>query len=84
MYVCMYIYLFIYLLEFGFNIFMMQDGPGISGGGDLIIDLGDALVKQRPNCTSGIELTKSRENRLQSHIQHRLTQLEGYYFLSTL
>ncbi|KAL6343419.1 hypothetical protein AAG906_024784 [Vitis piasezkii] len=54
----------------------VSDGPGISGGGDLIIDLDDALVKQRPNCTSGIELTKSRENRLQSHIQHRLTQLE--------
>nr|CAN75986.1 hypothetical protein VITISV_012191 [Vitis vinifera] len=31
----------------------VSDGPGISGGGDLIIDLDDALVKQRPNCTSG-------------------------------
>ena len=25
-------------LEFDFNIFMSQDGPGISGRGDLIID----------------------------------------------
>ena len=29
---------------------MIQDGPGISGRGDLIIDLNDGLVKQRPNC----------------------------------
>lgn len=57
---------------------MIQDGPGISGGGDLIMELDDALVKQRPNFTSGHELIKSRENRLQSHIQHRLTELEGY------
>ena len=31
-------------LEFDFNIFMIQDGPGISGRGDLIIDLNDGLV----------------------------------------
>ena len=47
------------------------DGPGISDIGDLIIDLNDGLVKQRPNCMSGSELIKSRENHLQSHIQHR-------------
>ena len=45
-------------LEFDFNIFMVQDGPGISGRGDLIIDLNDGLVKQRPNCMSGSELIK--------------------------
>lgn len=52
----------------------------VSRGGDLIIDLDDALVKQRPNCMSGFGLTDLRENRLQSQIQHRLTELEGYYY----
>ena len=36
-------------LEFDFNIFMIQDGPGISGRGDLIIDLNDGPVKKWPN-----------------------------------
>ena len=57
-------------LEFVFNIFMIQDGPRISGRRDLIIDLNNGLVKQQPNCMSGSELIKSRENHLQSHIQH--------------
>ena len=48
-------------LQFDFNIFMIQDGLVISGRGDLIIDLNDGLVKQRPNCMSGSELIKSRE-----------------------
>ncbi|KAF3457175.1 hypothetical protein FNV43_RR01832 [Rhamnella rubrinervis] len=43
---------------------------------DLLTDLEDALVKKRPNSISGFELTKSRENRYQSHIQHRLKELE--------
>ena len=64
-------------LEFDFNIFMIQDGPGISGRGDLIIDLNDGLVKQW--CMSGSELIKSRENHPQSHIQHPITKLQGYY-----
>lgn len=58
----------------------MQDVPVVSRGGDLITDLDDALVKQRPNCMSGFGLTDLRENRLQSQIQHRLTELEGYYW----
>ena len=41
-------------LEFDINIFMIHDG----------------LIKQRPNCMSDSELIKSRENLLQSHIQH--------------
>ena len=45
-------------LEFDFNIFIIQDGPGISGRGYLIIDLNDGLVKQQPNCISGCELIK--------------------------
>ncbi|XP_048321491.2 uncharacterized protein LOC107431501 isoform X3 [Ziziphus jujuba] len=56
---------------------------GISGpfhGGDANgsdkNELEDALLKQRPNCVSGFELTKSRDHRYQIHIQHRLNELE--------
>lgn len=56
---------------------MLQDSSEISCGGDLMTDLKDALVKQRSNCMSGFGLTESRGNRLQSNIQHRLTELEG-------
>lgn len=59
----------------------MQNGIGISKRGDLIMDLEDAIVEQRPNCMSGSGLTESRDKRLQSHIHHRLAELEGYYFL---
>lgn len=52
------------------------DGPGISNEGDLLTDLEDALAKHRPRCMSGFGLTESWESRLQSHIQHRLTELE--------
>ncbi|KAK7860436.1 putative atp-dependent dna helicase chr12 [Quercus suber] len=44
--------------------------------GDLLADFEDALLEQRPNCMSGFGLTALRENRYQSHIQHRLTELE--------
>ncbi|KAM3755195.1 hypothetical protein ACB098_02G022400 [Castanea mollissima] len=44
--------------------------------GDLLADFGDALLEQRPNCMSGFGLTALRENRYQSHIRHRLTELE--------
>ncbi|CAL5392926.1 unnamed protein product [Camellia sinensis] len=54
----------------------VSDGVDISKGGALMMDLEDALVKQRPNCMSGSGLTKSRDVRLQSHIQHRLTELK--------
>ncbi|KAI8566235.1 hypothetical protein RHMOL_Rhmol02G0024400 [Rhododendron molle] len=53
-----------------------KNGLGILKRGDLIIELDDALVKQRPNCLSGSGLTESRDKRLQSHIQHRLAELE--------
>ncbi|CAL5347182.1 unnamed protein product [Camellia sinensis] len=55
---------------------MVSDDLGISKEGDLLVDLEDALVKQRPNCMSGFGLTESRDNRLNSHIQHRLSELE--------
>ncbi|XP_057960121.1 probable ATP-dependent DNA helicase CHR12 [Malania oleifera] len=54
----------------------VSDGPEISRAGDLMLDLEDALVKQRPNCMSGFGLLKSREIRFQSQIQRRLTELE--------
>ncbi|KAK9287937.1 hypothetical protein L1049_016382 [Liquidambar formosana] len=54
----------------------VSDGPGISSTGDLIMNLEDALVKQRPNCMSGFGLTQARESRFQSQVQHRLTELE--------
>ncbi|MCL7024840.1 hypothetical protein MKW94_030356 [Papaver nudicaule] len=49
---------------------------GILNGGDLIAEFEDALVKQRPNCVSGLGLRKSAEVRLKSNIQHRLSELE--------
>lgn len=60
---------------------MRQDGPEIPNGADLMSDFENALSKQRPKCMSGTGLKESRENRYQSHIQHRLNELEGYYHL---
>ena len=54
-----------------------QDKSAISNEGDLMTDLEDALAKQWPGHISGSELAEARENRVQSHIQHRLTELEG-------
>uniref|UniRef100_A0A2N9HAX4 Helicase ATP-binding domain-containing protein n=1 Tax=Fagus sylvatica TaxID=28930 RepID=A0A2N9HAX4_FAGSY len=47
-----------------------------SSKGDLLADFEDALLEQRPNCMSGFGLTALREKRYQSHIGHRLTELE--------
>ncbi|KAJ7980087.1 Chromatin structure-remodeling complex protein SYD [Quillaja saponaria] len=52
------------------------DNLGNSKEEDLFTDLEDALLEQRPKCTSGFGLNELKENRYQSHIQHRLTQLE--------
>ncbi|KAM5569323.1 putative ATP-dependent DNA helicase CHR12 [Rosa sericea] len=46
------------------------------GGDDLLGDLEDALLNQRHKCTSGVGLIESGEKRFQSHLQHRLAQLE--------
>lgn len=51
-------------------------GFGVSNERDLMEDLEDALINQRSNCMSGFGLTESRENRFQSQLQHRLTELE--------
>lgn len=58
-------------------ILLKQGASGLSAPGCLMAELEDALAKQRPNCMSDSALSKSRENRLESHIQHRLTELEG-------
>ncbi|XP_058077693.1 probable ATP-dependent DNA helicase CHR12 isoform X2 [Magnolia sinica] len=50
---------------------------GVLANGGLITDLEDALAKQRTSCMSSLALKESEESRLQSHIQHRLTELEG-------
>ncbi|XP_052207411.1 probable ATP-dependent DNA helicase CHR12 [Diospyros lotus] len=51
-------------------------GCGIAKQGDLMMNLGDALNKHRPNCMSGSRLAELRDTRLQSHIQQRVTELE--------
>lgn len=56
----------------------VQNGSDITSEGNLMADLKDALSKQRPNYMSGVGLTKQREERIQSNIQHRITELEGY------
>ncbi|KAJ6890706.1 ATP-dependent DNA helicase CHR12 isoform X1 [Populus alba x Populus x berolinensis] len=63
------------LLEYGFNI-TQQGNPGISIRTDLMTGFEDALSKQRLNCMSGFSLAELRENRYQSHILHRLNELE--------
>lgn len=41
----------------------------------------DAVVKQRPKCMSSSALTELNESRVQSRVEHRLTELEGWYFV---
>lgn len=57
------------------EIIMQEDRSSYRG--DLLADFEDSLLEQRPNCMSGSGLSISRENRFQSHIQHRLAELEG-------
>ncbi|KAM7485573.1 hypothetical protein LguiA_001582 [Lonicera macranthoides] len=52
-------------------------GSLVSNEEDLMTDLEDALVHQRPGCLSGFKLTDSREKRLQSLLKHRLSELEA-------
>ncbi|KAK8523514.1 hypothetical protein V6N13_113460 [Hibiscus sabdariffa] len=53
-----------------------SDDPSISDKDDLFCDLDGALSKQRSKCMSGFSLAESKENRYQSHIHHRLNELE--------
>ncbi|KAK9139734.1 hypothetical protein Scep_009415 [Stephania cephalantha] len=50
--------------------------PGTSNEEDLISDFEDALLEQRAKWTSGSKLRELGESRIESHIQHRLTELE--------
>ncbi|KAK7405884.1 hypothetical protein VNO78_07496 [Psophocarpus tetragonolobus] len=43
---------------------------------DLLTDLQDALLEQRPNCTSASKLNKTRESRYRTHVHQRLTLLQ--------
>ncbi|KAK1264030.1 Chromatin structure-remodeling complex protein SYD [Acorus gramineus] len=56
------------------------DGDRLSDGasttGISMIDLEETLIEQRLNCMSGLALKKLRENRLNSRIQNRLSELE--------
>ncbi|XP_022721807.1 probable ATP-dependent DNA helicase CHR12 isoform X2 [Durio zibethinus] len=55
---------------------MGSDDYSNSKEDDLLHDLDDALPKQRSKCMSRFELAESMENRFQSHIHHRLNELE--------
>lgn len=54
-----------------------KDGSGMSRYGDLMAEFEVAVLKQRQSCMSGSGLAELKENRFQSHIQHRLAELEG-------
>ncbi|CAK9137196.1 unnamed protein product [Ilex paraguariensis] len=60
----------------GSDVDVDKDSSGISNKTDLMTEFEDALEKQRPNCISSFGLTELRENRVQSHIDRRLTELE--------
>ncbi|KAK3440831.1 hypothetical protein EUGRSUZ_B01100 [Eucalyptus grandis] len=47
-----------------------------SGRRDLLAEFEDALLRQRINCMSGSKLAESMEKRLQSQVQHRISELE--------
>ncbi|KAK4737983.1 hypothetical protein R3W88_001680 [Solanum pinnatisectum] len=54
----------------------VQNGPGMGNYGDLMADFEESLLRQRSSYTSGSGLSKLKEDRFRSHIQHRLTELE--------
>lgn len=57
----------------------LQNNSPFPNGGDLMADLEEALVKHRSNHITGSEMAETRKKRIESHIQNRLTQLEGCY-----
>ncbi|XP_059310581.1 probable ATP-dependent DNA helicase CHR12 [Lycium ferocissimum] len=54
----------------------MTNDPAMASYGDLMADFEESLLRQRSSCASGSRLTKLKEDRFRSHIQHRLTELE--------
>ncbi|KAI4369630.1 hypothetical protein MLD38_018052 [Melastoma candidum] len=55
----------------------VEKGLGNYIGRDLIAEFEDSLLRQRMQCLSTGELAKSKVKRLQSHVQHRINELEG-------
>ncbi|KZV33593.1 hypothetical protein F511_34361 [Dorcoceras hygrometricum] len=53
-----------------------QDNSGVPSYEDLMLDFEDAVLKQQSSCVHGSRLIELKERRLQSQIQHRLTELE--------
>ncbi|KAJ1384335.1 SNF2-related, N-terminal domain [Sesbania bispinosa] len=56
---------------------LLLDSSGNYTQEDLLAELHDALLKQRPNCASGVKFNKTLESRYQTQIQRRLTELEA-------
>lgn len=61
---------------------LMQVDHVNSSRRDLLAEFEDALLRQRINCMSGSKLAESKEKRLQSRVQHRISELEGDYGLN--
>ncbi|GFQ08679.1 probable ATP-dependent DNA helicase chr23 [Phtheirospermum japonicum] len=58
---------------------LVQDNSGVPSYDELMLDFEDAVLKQRSSCLPGSRLSDLKENRFQSRIQHRLTELEGIF-----
>ncbi|KAK6139067.1 hypothetical protein DH2020_027190 [Rehmannia glutinosa] len=56
---------------------LRADNFGVPSYNELMLDFEDAVLKQRSSCLPGSRLSDIKENRFQSRIQHRLTELEG-------
>ncbi|KAJ8766328.1 hypothetical protein K2173_022387 [Erythroxylum novogranatense] len=52
------------------------ENPGMAVSGDLMADFENALANQRTKCESGALLRELKESRYQSHVLHRLKELE--------
>ncbi|KAI3469543.1 hypothetical protein Pfo_026206 [Paulownia fortunei] len=55
---------------------LRTDNIAVSSYDELMLDFEDAVLKQRSCCLPGSRLSDLKENRFQSRIQHRLTELE--------
>ncbi|KAG8370177.1 hypothetical protein BUALT_Bualt14G0090100 [Buddleja alternifolia] len=55
---------------------LRTDNFGVSSYEELMLDFEDAVLKQRSSCLPGSRLSDLKETRIQSRVQHRLTELE--------
>lgn len=60
-------------------VMMVQNNFAGSTYDELMLDFEDAVLKQRSSCLPGSKLSGLKEDRFQSRVQHRLTELEGIY-----